>query len=175
VISLTGKPEPHPQQPALHSRLHPLHVGEGTPMTAVIRIEIERKTPLRFPAEYRNRVAEWALQVAAAPRVSAVQIDFDATASQRDFYRGLLHDLRQGLPRRCRCPGGVCRASGNETGGIDLVCGGLRATLPLFQARIDKERRIITTFGVSMCNTLHICFMVIITQSFIVNVLGDLG
>ena len=86
------------QQPALHSRLQPLHVGEHTPVTAVIRIEIDQKTPLRFPAEYRNRVAELALQAAAAPRVSAVQIDFDATASLRDFYRDLLHDLRQRLP-----------------------------------------------------------------------------
>jgi hypothetical protein len=33
-----------------------------------------------------------ALQAAAAPRVSAVQIDFDATTSQRDFYRGLLRE-----------------------------------------------------------------------------------
>jgi hypothetical protein len=74
-------------------------------MTAVIRIEIEQKTPLRFPAEYRNRVAELALQAAAAPRMSGAD-RLDATASQRDFYRGLLRDLRQRLPRRCRCPGG---------------------------------------------------------------------
>jgi hypothetical protein len=32
------------------------------------------------------------------PSVSAIQVDFDAVSSERDFYRGVLQDLRLRLP-----------------------------------------------------------------------------
>ena len=43
-------------------------------------------------------IARAITSTAALPRVVAVQIDFDATLSQRPMYRALLHAVRRELP-----------------------------------------------------------------------------
>jgi uncharacterized protein DUF3142 len=48
----------------------------------------------------RAEVVRQLLDVAAEPGISALQIDFDATRSQRAFYRDLLTDLRRQMPRK---------------------------------------------------------------------------
>jgi len=106
--------------PVLRPRLQPLRVGEHTPVTAVVRLEVDGQTPASFSSEYRKRVADLVLQAAAAPRVSALQIDFDATVSQRDFYRDLLHQLRQRLP--ASMPLSIT-ALGSWCGGDDWIAG----------------------------------------------------
>ena len=84
-------------EPLLRPRLQPLRVNPETPLTAVIRLELTPKTPHVFTDTYRAMVTQQILDAIDLPRVRAVQIDFDATKSQRGFYRALLQDLRSKL------------------------------------------------------------------------------
>lgn len=85
-------------QPVLRPRQQLLRVAEETPVTAVVRLEITPNTPTVFTEGYRSKVMQQILRLVALPRVSALQLDFDATRSQRDFYRALLRDIRHGMP-----------------------------------------------------------------------------
>ena len=76
-------------------RLQPLAVPEGTKLIAVVRIETDRHDP---PALSSIQLHETAREISALSVQSAVQIDFDATVSQRDFYRSLLTEVRKKLP-----------------------------------------------------------------------------
>ena len=76
-------------------RLQPLQLPEGTKTIAVVRIETDRTdTPSLSPAQLAQTVAE----IRNSSVKSPVQIDFDATVSQRNFYRSLLTQLRNELP-----------------------------------------------------------------------------
>ena len=78
------------------SRRQPLQVGAATPLIAVTRIE----TPGGDAADGQiGDIARAIAGTAALPRVSAVQVDFDASLSQRPMYRQLLHAIRRELPR----------------------------------------------------------------------------
>jgi len=102
-------------------RMQPLRVSPQTKLVAVVRIESvaeaageraasgqvagRRTGDGRFAvdrvAAEQERVAEIASYIArtaALPQVVAVQIDFDATVSERTFYREVLNALRQQLP-----------------------------------------------------------------------------
>jgi len=92
-------------------RLQPLRVAPGTPLIAVVRIETRAgRQPAYFLADTRSspRAAFTALQqqragaeiadLASLPNVRAIQIDFDATVSERAFYSALLSDVRAKLP-----------------------------------------------------------------------------
>ena len=77
-------------------RRQPLRVDPSTYLVAVTRVEAPAGVP-----ERRDAIAAMAADIASTrklPRVSAVQIDFDARASQRPMYRQLLHDVRAALP-----------------------------------------------------------------------------
>ena len=77
-------------------RRHPLHVDPSTHLVAVTRVEAPGEVP-----ERREAVAAIAADIARTiklPRVSGVQVDFDARASQRQMYRHLLHEIRAALP-----------------------------------------------------------------------------
>ena len=63
---------------------------------AVVRIETAPGAIL--DGEARRQAIQYILSSATQPRLSALQIDFDATRSQRDFYRALLLDLRRQMP-----------------------------------------------------------------------------
>jgi hypothetical protein len=82
-------------------RLQPLEVASGCPLIAVTRIET---APGAVLAADSARIAQLAEEIAQVlrPRVSAVQIDFDALASEREFYRRLITEVRQRLPDRVR-------------------------------------------------------------------------
>jgi len=76
-------------------RRQPLLVAPSTALIAVTRIE----TPGGDAA--MGQVDEMARAIASTmtlPRVAAVQVDFDATRSQRPMYRHLLHAVRRELP-----------------------------------------------------------------------------
>jgi hypothetical protein len=73
-------------------RLQPLDVPAGTAVMAVIRLE-SRGTPLPDAAA----VAAEVLKDAARPSIRAVQIDFDARASERGWYTQLLQQVRRRL------------------------------------------------------------------------------
>ncbi len=77
-------------------RLQPLELPRTARQIAVVRIESDR--PRLTPAQRRQAVVAILAWTRTSPEVTAVQIDFDATASERPFYRGLLEDLRRELP-----------------------------------------------------------------------------
>jgi hypothetical protein len=90
-------------------RLQPLRVAPGTPLMAVIRIETPNdswRDRARAPAMKPYTAAQLkaaSLLVANAaklPRVQAVQIDYDASSSERAFYAQLLQGVRRQLPPR---------------------------------------------------------------------------
>lgn len=77
-------------------RYQPMRLAPGTWLIAVVRIE----TASSF-APNNNVARRSALAIAEAaqlPNVRALQIDFDATAAQQDFYATVLRDLRHNLP-----------------------------------------------------------------------------
>ena len=76
-------------------RLQPLRLTEGTKTIAVVRIETDRsELPTYSPAQLAQTVAE----IRNSSVKSHVQIDFDATVSERNFYRSLITQLRNELP-----------------------------------------------------------------------------
>lgn len=64
----------------------------------VVRIETERYPVL--DAVNRDAAVAAILKSAREPGIAALQIDFDATRSQRPFYRSLLEELRREMPAR---------------------------------------------------------------------------
>ena len=79
-------------------RLQSLNVPDGTKLIAVARIETNRRD---LPNLTKAQMEATAVEIASLgqlPNVSAVQIDFDATLSERDFYRALLDSVRDELP-----------------------------------------------------------------------------
>ena len=82
----------------LSPRRQPLLTPAGTEVIGVVRIESDRGTPPDL-SEAQLRLVIRMLQVIAEPVTSKrLQIDFDATAGERIFYRKLLVDLRATLP-----------------------------------------------------------------------------
>lgn len=73
-------------------RMQPLVMPPNAPLIAVVRIETEPGA--RLTPQQRARVVTALVDAAHAPNLRALQIDFDATTSQRDFYTALLRDLR---------------------------------------------------------------------------------
>lgn len=83
----------------LKPRRQPLLVPPDAKVVAVTRIEPQRdKERPSLSVNQTVRVSELIKKTLKLPNVSAVQVDFDATVSERDFYRALLVDLRSRLP-----------------------------------------------------------------------------
>jgi hypothetical protein len=83
-------------------RLQPLTVPDGAAVIAVARIETPREsdraeTPTLSQRQLKDAVTEIA-ELGSLPNVVMVQVDFDATTTQRSFYRKLLSGLRASLP-----------------------------------------------------------------------------
>lgn len=76
-------------------RLQPLELAPGTKLIAVIRIESDH--PTLSSMQLRKSAVEVA-SVSALSNVSVVQIDFDATVSERNFYRALLREVKPRVP-----------------------------------------------------------------------------
>jgi hypothetical protein len=74
-------------------RFQPLTVPPHTTLIAVVRIEDDRRSP---PTQSSSQRAEAARIIAGLGNSSsaAIQIDFDATRSERAFYTDLLVDVR---------------------------------------------------------------------------------
>ena len=83
---------------AVRPRFQPLSISPGTVLMAVVRIETRGHKPLELSAAQRAAAAAAIVQAASVPGIAALQIDFDALASQREFYRGLIFDVRRALP-----------------------------------------------------------------------------
>jgi hypothetical protein len=74
------------------ARMQPFHAPAGTPLILTVRLE-SKGSPL--PAV--QRVADCALLCTKMPGISALQIDFDALRSERNWYREFLETLRRRL------------------------------------------------------------------------------
>jgi len=76
-------------------RQQPLRVPETSQLVAVARIETDRLHDATLSDDQANKVAEELSELAQLPSVAAIQIDFDATLSERPFYRDVLFKLRR--------------------------------------------------------------------------------
>jgi hypothetical protein len=78
-------------------RLQPMRVAPGTQVIAVVRLEM-REARSTDSAEIRRQVVAALLRSASRDGVVALQVDFDATQSQREFYRDVLSHVRKQMP-----------------------------------------------------------------------------
>lgn len=76
-------------------RLQPLSIPSGTSVIPVARIEIDTEKPPALSSEQAKDAANEIAELALIENASTVQVDFDATTSQREFYRTLLTELRK--------------------------------------------------------------------------------
>jgi hypothetical protein len=76
-------------------RRQPIRLDPSTPVVSVVRLEADAAAAA---AADPARVAEAIAAAARRPGARALQIDFDATASQRGFYARLLADVRRRVP-----------------------------------------------------------------------------
>jgi hypothetical protein len=77
-------------------RFQPVKFPEAATLISVIRIESDGSPD--FSAEQRTKTVAEISDIAHQKNIAAVQIDFDAKQSERDFYRNLLIDLRRDWP-----------------------------------------------------------------------------
>ena len=89
----------HDDAISIRPRLQPLILPENTKLIAVVRIEPDPVRTITLSSAQLERTGHEITQVAALPRIAAIQIDFDARASERDFYRQLLYKVRGQLPQ----------------------------------------------------------------------------
>jgi hypothetical protein len=76
-------------------RRQPIRLDPATPVVAVVRVEADRASAQAAdPARLAAAIAE----AARRPGIRALQIDFDATVSQRPLYRAAITALRSLLP-----------------------------------------------------------------------------
>lgn len=80
-------------------RLQPLKLAPGTRLIAVVRIESDPNNKPSLSALQLQNVEKAVTDLSG---VSVVQLDFDATVSERNFYRSLLTELRRELPSSTR-------------------------------------------------------------------------
>lgn len=83
---------------SVRPRLQPLILTEGAKVIAVVRIETAKDGRSSLS---ETQIADVALQIADLGKMTGVvgvQVDFDAKASERDFYRQLLFSIRRQLP-----------------------------------------------------------------------------
>ena len=74
-----------------HFRQQPLRVPDAVARIAVVRIE----SPARYIFPDPAKLAPGIASATRYPHVAALQIDYDARASERPFYRALLAELRR--------------------------------------------------------------------------------
>ncbi len=77
-------------------RYQSLRLSPGTWLIAVVRIETASSFTPNTDAARLSALA--ITEAAQLPNVRALQVDFDATAAQQDFYATVLRDLRHNLP-----------------------------------------------------------------------------
>lgn len=84
----------------LRNRRQPLEVPAGTYLVAVTRVETHKESSRRptFSPEMAVKTAALARKTLDLPEVKGVQVDFDAVASERSFYRSMMTELRKQMP-----------------------------------------------------------------------------
>ncbi len=80
----------------IQPRRQPLRVPTGTWLIAVARIE--DRTDSHWDATNISDISERVARLAEIPGVKGIQVDFDATYSQREFYGAMLRHLKRRMP-----------------------------------------------------------------------------
>jgi hypothetical protein len=93
TIKLTGR------EIVVERRRQPLRVAPGANTITVARIEASYERPPVLDSQQQSRVAEELAALADRNSSRELQIDFDATLSQRAFYRDVLSELRHRQPK----------------------------------------------------------------------------
>lgn len=75
-------------------RHQPLQHDAGAPVMAVVRIETSRQDPPVLTSALAETLAADLARLQQTTRATALQIDFDATATERAFYAQLLQHVR---------------------------------------------------------------------------------
>lgn len=86
-------------QVIIRPRFQPLRLPEQTTVIAVVRVESDPERKPLLTANQEKLLVDGVSAVANLPNVVAVQIDFDATRSEREFYRHVIVAVRRGLPQ----------------------------------------------------------------------------
>ena len=76
----------------------PQRVNSAAEVTAITRLEVPAGASIALSQGQLEELAFAIADTAELTGVRAVQIDFDATISQRCFYRALIHRVRELLP-----------------------------------------------------------------------------
>jgi hypothetical protein len=79
-------------------RLQPLDLPEGTRVIAVARVESDPRTKPELSTQQTEDLAAAIAEMARLPNVTTIQIDFDATRSERTFYHDVILAVRRCLP-----------------------------------------------------------------------------
>lgn len=86
---------------ASRPRLQPLTMPTGAAVIAVARVETPRESDGAASTLSQQQLKDVVTEIAelgSLPNVVMIQVDFDATTTQRSFYRALLNELRAKLP-----------------------------------------------------------------------------
>ena len=81
----------------VRQRMQPLDVPPETRLIMVVRIEPSRSAPPTLSAQQISRAVSAITTLPLTGAIKALQIDFDARESEREFYRAFLLDLRRQL------------------------------------------------------------------------------
>jgi hypothetical protein len=79
-------------------RRFPLKASRA-PATALVHVQIDHASPLRWTPELRARTSAAILHYASAIPARRIQVDFEIRASERPILLDVLRDVRRGLPR----------------------------------------------------------------------------
>lgn len=79
-------------------RLQPLNLPEGVSVIAVARVETDSTNKPELLDQQRLKLAAAIADMTKLPNVSHIQIDFDATLTERKFYRDVIVEVRRRLP-----------------------------------------------------------------------------
>src|ERR1044072_963451 len=78
-------------------RCQPLDLAEHTKVIAVVRVESDSESKPLLTSNQTRLLVDGIEAVTHLPNVLAVQIDFDATNSEREFYRNVIVEVRRRL------------------------------------------------------------------------------
>ncbi len=81
-----------------YPRRQSILVPDNAYAVAVVRLEATRG--FVDSSQLRTDAADAVLRIAELPKIRGIQVDFDATASQREFYADVLRQVRSRLPAR---------------------------------------------------------------------------
>jgi Protein of unknown function (DUF3142) len=86
-----------PDSVRVQPRMQPLYLSPGIQLVAVVRVFSHAGKPAALDLKQTSETLQALLAATREPGVAALQIDFDARASERTFYSQLLGELRRRL------------------------------------------------------------------------------